>query len=300
MRTMLPLSLSALALVVALPASAQNLGDIVGQLLGVQGDSSLRRCESVGGRTTTCNIPTGYRVEFVRQLSTSPCTPGSTMVINPQQVIVGGGCRAEFRMIELAGGGVYAGAFEAALAEELRGRLIKPANEYGSLYDVRIVNGQVATTSNGRERIHTGLAQANWGGRVYPLDYSARVDLASGRFLNVDYRYHAPNATATSGSAGSGAVPTNWVTGTALNSTARAALERAIAAEHRRQSAGARSVQVVLNTAYRQQMVARSNYVFTGKYGVSVNDGAWQTFEYEGRVNLANNAVSQLQTGLTP
>ena len=106
--------------------------------------------------------------------------------------------------------------------------------------------------------------------------------------MNLDYRYRNPNATgSTSGSS-------QWLAGTALDAEARAALITAIRADYQKRNAGKR-VQVVTNTAYKEQAVTRSDYRFTGKYGVSIDDGNWQTFRYSARVFLPRNTVSELE-----
>ena len=59
---------------------------------------------------------------------------------------------------------------------------------------------------------------------------------------------------------------------------------------------GNKRVQVVINTAYKEQAVTRSDYRFTGQYGVSIDDGTWQTFRYTARIFLPRNTVSELET----
>ncbi len=53
---------------------------------------------------------------------------------------------------------------------------------------------------------------------------------------------------------------------------------------------------MVTNTAYNEQGVTRSDYRFSGHYGVSINDGNWQTYRYTARIFLPRNAVSELET----
>ena len=272
------------------PAQAQmkELGDVLGQVLGVPNDPSLARCESVGGKTQTCAIAPGTRVEFVRQLSKTACTRGKTLVMEADKVIVSGGCRAEFRVIGQQTAD-SASELEQAIADALRTTVRKPQGEYGSLYEVRVLNVKQQQVGSSRERVYTGAAQAMWGGRPYPLEYTVRQDASSGRFLNVDYQY---SSTGTGDGAGAG----TWNTGTALDAEARDALARAIEAEYRKRG-GVNSVQVVINTAYREQQVTRSDYRFSGRYGVSINDGDWKTDGYQGRVFLPRNTVSELQLG---
>lgn len=272
------------------PAQAQvrELGDVLGQLLGVSGNPDLARCESVDGKPRTCRIEEGARVEFVRQLSKTACVQGKTMVMSSTQITVSGGCRAEFRVIrsQTATTGTQ---LQTAIADGLRSTLKQPSGEYGSLYEVRVQTAEPMAASSSRERIYSGNAQAIWGGRTYPLEYTARQDVQTGRFLNLDYRYS--NAESNSGSSAPA-----WTTGSAMDAEARAALEAAIAADYRRRS-GVRSVQVAVNDAYREQQVTRSDYRFTGKFGVSVNDGDWQTDSYQARVFLPRNTVSEVQLG---
>lgn len=280
-------------LLLALPAQAQmkELGDVLGQLLGVPNDPSLARCESVGGKTQTCAIAPGTRVEFVRQLSKTACTRGKTLIMESDKVTVSGGCRAEFRVIgqQTADG---SGDLEQSIGDALRTTVRKPQGEYGSLYEVRVLNAKQQSASSSRERVYTGTAQAVWGGRSYPLEYTVRQEVSSGRFLNVDYQYNSPAANDAGGSG-------TWVNGTALDAEAREALARAIEADYRKRG-DVRSVQVVINTAYREQQVTRSDYRFNGRYGVSINDGDWKTDGYEGRVFLPRNTVSDLQLGARP
>ena len=175
------------------------------------------------------------------------------------------------------------------LADGLRAKLVKPQNEYGSLYDVRILTTKVVSSAGAAEQVYEGTANSSWGGRTYPLEYSARIDARTGRLMNLDYRYRNPNATGpTSGSA-------QWLAGTALDAEARTALAKAIRADYQKRN-GSRRVQVVTNTAYKEQAVTRSDYRFTGQYGVSIDDGNWQTFRYSARIFLPRNAVSELET----
>lgn len=273
------------------PAQAQmkELGDVLGQLLGVANDPGMARCESVGGKTQACAIQPGTRVEFVRQLSKTACIPGKTLFIGEDKVTVSGGCRAEFRVIALDAPGSGATELQQAIADALRTAVRKPQGEYGSLYEVRVTEIKPQQTSSSRERVHTGMAQAVWGGRSYPLEYTVRQDTASGRFLNVDYRYSGEQP----GQSAAG----SWVAGTALDTEARAALAQAIEAEYRRRGS-VRNVQVIINTAYREQQVTRSDYRFSGRYGVSIDDGDWKTDGYEGRVFLPRNTVSELKLGV--
>lgn len=286
----LPLTTGVLPLLLlAMPAQAQQqLGDVIGQLLGVSGDASLARCESLNGKPQTCKIQSGTRLEFVRQLSKTACVQGKTMAMVATQVTVSGGCRAEFRVIQADASNTT--QVEAAIAQALRNAVKQPSGEYGSLYEVRVQTANPMNGASGSQQVYTGAAQAIWGGRAYPLEYTARLEKTTGRFLNVDYRYNASNT-----SDGDNA---SWNEGSALDAQARAALESAIEAEYKRRS-GVRSAQVTVNDAYREQQITRSDYRFSGKYGVSVNDADWQTDHYQGRVFLPRNAVSELQIGPT-
>ena len=282
-------------------AGAQNqLQKVIGELLRTttgnttsSGDPSLTRCESVQGQQRTCKVPAGYRAEFVRQLSKTACVQGKTLFVNASDVVVAAGCRAEFRLVETTGNGnTLPGAsvnLETLLSEGLRAKLVKPQNEYGSLYDVRILTTKVLSPAGAAEQVYEGTANSSWGGRTYPLEYSARIDARSGRVINLDYQYKNPNAAGSTGGAG------QWLDGTALDAEARIALGQAIRADYQTRNAG-RRVQVVINTAYKEQAVTRSDYRFKGQYGVSSDDGNWQTFRYSARVFLPRNTVSELET----
>lgn len=282
------LSLSATA------GAANTLQKVISDMLRTSsGDTSNSRCESVEGQQRTCKIPAGYRAEFVRQLSRTECVQGRTLFIGASEVVVAGGCRAEFRLIATAGNGNSlpgaSGNLETLLAEGLRAKLVKPTNEYGSLYDVRILTTKVVSPAGAAEQVYEGTANSSWGGRSYPLEYSARIDARTGRLMNLDYRYRNPNATGATGGT------TQWLAGTALDAEARTALSRAIRADYQKRNPG-RRVQVVTNTAYKEQAVTRSDYRFNGHYGVSIDDGNWQTFRYSARIFLPRNAVSELDT----
>ena len=282
-------------------AGAQNqLQKVIGELLRTttgnstgSGDPSMTRCESVEGQQRTCRVPAGYRAEFVSQLSRTACVPGKTLFVNASDVVVAGGCRAEFRLVQTAGNGnTLPGAsinLETLLSEGLRTKLVKPQNEYGSLYEVRILTTKVVSPAGAAEQVYEGTANSSWGGRTYPLEYSARIDARSGRIMNLDYQYRNPNAAGTTSSTG------RWLDGTALDAEARIALGKAIRADYQNRNAGKR-VQVVINTAYKEQAVTRSDYRFNGHYGVSIDDGNWQTFRYSARIFLPRNAVSELKT----
>ena len=166
---------------------------------------------------------------------------------------------------------------------------MKPQNEYGSLYEVRILTTKVLSPAGAAEQVYTGTANSSWGGRTYPLEYSARIDARSGRILDLDYQYKNPNAAGSTGSAG------QWLNGTAMDAEARIALGKAIRVDYQNRNAG-RRVQVVINTTYKEQAVTRSDYRFNGRYGVSIDDGNWQTFRYSARIFLPRNAVSELKT----
>ncbi len=292
----------ATALIAVAPAAGAQTSpswqQLVGQVFGAPA-TEVPRCDSVGGKPQVCNIPAGYRAELVRQTSQSPCTAGKTMVIETARVTVSGGCRAEFRLVptggssgidNVAGKSGLGVNVERALVAALQPVLKVPQGEYGALYDLEIVNGTSQALSN-NSRAYTGLAQSVWGGRTYPLDYSVRVD-ATGKVLNADYRYANPNA-------GTAAPPATWQSGAALDAEARSALAAAIKAEYARRN-GNRSVQVVINDTYREQPLARSDYRFTGRYGVSIDNGLWQTFVYEGRIYLPRNTVSELKLDIKP
>ena len=274
--------------------AANTLQKVISDLLRPpSGDTSNSRCDSVEGQQRTCKIPAGYRAEFVRQLSRTECVQGRTLFISTSEVVVAGGCRAEFRLVETgAYGNNFPGAsgnLETMLSEGLRAKLVKPQNEYGSLYDVRILTTNLVSSAGSTEQVYEGTANSSWGGRTYPLEYSARIDARTGRLMNLDYRYRNPNATGpTSGSS-------QWLVGTALDAEARTALARAIRADYQKRNAS-RRVQVVINTAYKEQAVTRSDYRFAGQYGVSIDDGNWQTFRYSARIFLPRNAVSELET----
>ena len=281
-------------------AAQSQLQKVIGDLLRTttgnttgSGDPSLTRCESVEGQQRTCKVPAGYRAEYVRQISKTACVQGRTLFINASDVVVAAGCRAEFRLVETTGtGNTQPGAsvnLETLLSEGLRAKLVKPQGEFGSLYDVRILTTKVMSPAGAAEQVYTGTANSSWGGRTYPLEYSARIDGRSGRLLNLDYQYKNPNAAGSTGSVG------QWLNGTALDAEARLALDRAIRADYQTRNAG-RRVQVVINTAYMEQAVTRSDYQFKGQYGVSIDDGNWQTFRYSARIFLPRNAVSELVT----
>jgi Protein of unknown function (DUF3011) len=72
----------------------------------------LIRCESRDGRTERCDTG-GVPAEFVRQLSSSPCTRGRTWGADNYGVWVSSGCRAEFRLDRYGGsyGGGYGGGY---------------------------------------------------------------------------------------------------------------------------------------------------------------------------------------------
>jgi len=274
-------------------AATGTLQKVISDLLRgtTSSDTSGSRCESVAGQQRTCKIPAGYRAEFVRQLSTAACTQGRTLFISASEVVVADGCRAEFRLVAANGNDLpgASGNLETVLADGLRAKLVKPQNEYGSLYDVRILTTKVVSSAGAAEQIYEGTANSSWGGRTYPLEYSARIDARTGRLMNLDYRYRNPNATGPS--TGS----TQWLAGTALDAEARTALAKAIRADYQKRN-GNRRVQVVTNTAYKEQAVTRSDYRFTGHYGVSIDDGNWQTFRYSARIFLPRNSVTELQT----
>lgn len=277
--------------------AAIKLDKVISDLLGVNsgnsGDSSLARCESVSGQQRTCNLPSGFRAEYVRQISRTTCIKGKNLFIHTGEVVVAQGCRAEFRLIEtgaasttLPGG---AGNLESMLSKGLRAKLTKPENEYGSLYDVRILTTKAISPAGTAEQVYTGTANSTWGGRSYPLEYSARVNATSGQLRDLDYRYQNPNATGSTGGTA------QWLDGTALDAEARGALAKAIRADYLKRNGGGH-VQVVTNTAYKEQGVTRSDYRFSGRYGVSINDGNWQTYRYTARIFLPRNAVSELET----
>ncbi len=291
-RQVLPL---VLLLSISATAGAQNtLQKVISDLMRTNsGDTSNPRCESVEGQQRTCKIPAGYRAEFVRQLSRSECIQGRTLFINASDVVVAGGCRAEFRLVETGGyGNNYPGTsgnLESVLSEGLRAQLVKPQNEYGSLYEVRVLTTNLVSSASSTEQVYEGTANSSWGGRTYPLEYSARIDSRTGRLMNLDYRYRNPNAT------GPSTGNSQWRAGTALDAEARTALAVAIRGDYLRRNPG-RRVQVVTNTAYKEQAVTRSDYRFAGQYGVSIDDGNWQTSRYSARIFLPRNAVSELDT----
>ena len=276
-------------------AAPQQLQKVISDLLRASsgGDSSVSRCESVEGQQRTCKVPAGYRAEFVRQISKTACVQGRTLFINASEVVVAGGCRAEFRLVETARNGSTlpgaSGNLETLLSEGLRAQLVKPQNEYGSLYEVRILTTKVVSPAGAAEEIYEGTANSSWGGRTYPLEYSARVDARTGRIMNLDYQYRNPNAAGSTSGTG------QWLDGTALDVEARTALSRVIRADYQKRNPG-RRVQVVTNTAYKEQAVTRSDYRFNGHYGVSIDDGNWQTFRYSARIFLPRNTVTELQT----
>ena len=274
-------------------AATGTLQKVISDLLRgtTSSDTSGSRCESVAGQQRTCKIPAGYRAEFVRQLSRTECVQGRTLFISASEVVVADGCRAEFRLVAANGNDLpgASGNLETVLADGLRAKLVKPTNEYGSLYDVRILTTKVVSSAGAAEQIYEGTANSSWGGRTYPLEYSARIDARTGRLMNLDYRYRNPNATGSTSGSG------QWLAGTALDAEARAALITAIRADYQKRNPGKR-VQVVTNTAYKEQAVTRSDYRFTGKYGVSVDDGNWQTLRYAARIFLPRNAVSEVDT----
>jgi hypothetical protein len=273
--------------------AATQLQKVISDLLGTtSGDTSNTRCESLEGQQRTCKVPAGYRAEFVRQLSRTDCVQGKTLFISASEVVVARGCRAEFRLVETAANGNLPGAsgnLETVLAAGLREKLVKPQNEYGSLYDVRILTNKLVSSAGSSEPVYEGTANSSWGGRTYPLEYSARIDARTGRLMNLDYRYRNPNAE------GSTSASSQWLAGTALDAEARTALAMAIRADYQKRNGG-RHVQVVTNSAYKEQAVTRSDYRFTGHYGVSIDDGNWQTFRYSARIFLPRNAVSELET----
>jgi hypothetical protein len=273
--------------------AATQLQKVISDLLGTtSGDTSNTRCESLEGQQRTCKVPAGYRAEFVRQLSRTDCVQGKTLFISTSEVVVARGCRAEFRLVETAANGNLPGAsgnLETVLAAGLREKLVKPQNEYGSLYDVRILTNKLVSSAGSSEPVYEGTANSSWGGRTYPLEYSARIDARTGRLMNLDYRYRNPNAE------GSTSASSQWLAGTALDAEARTALAMAIRADYQKRNGG-RHVQVVTNSAYKEQAVTRSDYRFTGHYGVSIDDGNWQTFRYSARIFLPRNAVSELET----
>ena len=277
--------------------AATQLQKVISDLLGTTSsnpeDPSAARCESLKGQQRTCNLPEGFRAEFVRQLSKTTCTKGKNLFIRNDSVVVAQGCRAEFRLVDTRATGTTSSggstSLDRVLAEGLRAKLTKPQNEYGSLYDVRILTTKAVSPAGSSEQVYEGTANSSWGGRTYPLEYSARIDAGTGRLMNLDYRYRNPNA------AGSTSGTSQWLDGTALDAEARAALAKAIRADYQKRNAGVR-VQVVTNTAYKEQVVTRSDYRFTGRYGVSIDDGNWQTFRYNARIFLPRNAVSELDT----
>lgn len=280
-------------------AGAQNqLQKVIGELLrtstgNATADPSLSRCESVAGQQRTCKVPAGYRAEYVRQLSKTACVQGKTLLVNASDVVVSAGCRAEFRLVQTTGNGnSLPGAsanLEGLLSEGLRTKLVKPQNEYGSLYEVRILTTKALSSAGAAEQSYEGTANSSWGGRIYPLEYSARIDTRSGRIMNLDYQYKNPNAAGSTGGTA------QWQDGTALDAEARTALGEAIRADYQNRNAG-RRVQVVINTVYKDQAVTRSDYRFSGRYGVSIDDGNWQTFRYAARIFLPRNTVSELDT----
>ncbi len=269
------------------------ISNLLGSYSGNSADASNARCESVSGQQRTCKLPSGYRAEFVRQISKTTCVNGKNLFIRTAEVVVAQGCRAEFRLVganaastPTPGG---ANSLEGLLSDALRVKLQKPDNEYGSLYDIRILTNKANSSSGSAEQVYTGTATSNWGGRSYPLEYSARVNAKSGQLMNLDYRYQNPNATGSTGASA------QWLEGTALDVEARNALAEAIRADYQKRNGGDR-VQVVTNTGYKEQSVTRSDYRFSGSYGVSINDGNWQTFRYSARVFLPRNTVSELET----
>ncbi len=271
----------------------QVISDLMGASAGNSSDPSISRCESVKGQQRTCNVPSGFRAEYLRQLSKTTCTKGKNLLIRTSDVVVSQGCRAEFRLVEIAATGTTvpgaSGNLETVLTEGLRAKLTKPQNEYGSLYDVRILTTKVVSSAGSAEQVYEGTANSTWGGRSYPLEYSARTNAASGQLMNLDYRYQNPNATGSTGGTA------QWLDGTALDAEARAALATAIRGDVQKRNAGGR-VQVVTNTSYKEQGLTRSDYRFSGHYGVSINDGNWQTFRYTAHIFLPRNTVTELDT----
>ena len=273
----------------AAPQLQQVISDLLGANSGNASDPSMSRCESVQGQQTTCKVPEGFRAEYVSQLSRTTCTKGTNLFIRTSEVVVAQGCRAEFRLVAIAA----TPNLDTVLAEGLRAKLTKPQNEYGSLYDVRILTTKTVSPAGAAERVYEGTANSSWGGRSYPLEYSARVNASSGQLMNLDYRYRNPNAASPGDTA-------QWLDGTALDAEARSALTKAIRADVQKRNGG-RLVQVVTNSAYKEQAVTRSDYRFSGRFGVSIDDGNWQTYRYTSRIFLPRNAVSELEvTAATP
>jgi hypothetical protein len=289
-RNLLPL---VLLLTISSSASAATqlekvISDLLGTTSGNSSDPSVARCESLQGQQRTCKLPSGYRAEYVRQLSTTTCTKGTNLFIASDEVVVAKGCRAEFRLIQTGAAGVPAGSgqLERVLADGLRAKLTRPKNVEGSLSDVTILTTKAMSSSGSAEQSYSGTANSTWGGRTYPLEYSAQVNAGSGQLAHLEYEYRNPNANG--GTA-------QWLDGTALDAEARSALVTAIRADYRKRNPG-RHVQVVTNTAYKERLVTRSDYRFSGHYGVSIDDGKWQTYRYTARIFLPRNAVSELET----
>jgi hypothetical protein len=63
------------------------------------GAASLLTCESVENRRVYCEVSRSARVRFVKQLSRSACTEGSTWGFEQRGIWVDRGCRAEFEVI---------------------------------------------------------------------------------------------------------------------------------------------------------------------------------------------------------
>ncbi|QIK81707.1 DUF3011 domain-containing protein [Lysobacter sp. HDW10] len=286
----------------ALPASAQSVdwAQIIGAILGGQNtqqngpNGNVGTCGSTNGRSQTCSIPNGYRAEFVRQVSSAACINGRTMFINVANVTVTQGCRAEFRLVSLNGypgnGGGQSGLpyqTERAIESALRTQMRPPNGEYNRLSDVRIINAR-STPIRGGTAVN-GLAQSIWGNRTYSAEFDTTVDNYN-RVGTVNYRYTSGNGGMPGG---------NWSQGTVMTNVARNALERAIEADIRRQSRVS-SVQVKTNISYQQQPASRNEYYVRGKYGVSINDGNWQTRNFEARIRTGSSSINDLRTDDQP
>jgi hypothetical protein len=119
----------------------ENLGNSWGGGGGTGGSMTFN-CASKDGRYKECQLPVNGRVELNQRWSNSPCQEGSSWGVKGDRVWVHHGCRAEFKVMPIGGGG-GGGIGSQVDCRSTSGRYVEcrmPGNAYGRL--VRDYSGQ--------------------------------------------------------------------------------------------------------------------------------------------------------------
>lgn len=246
-------------------------------------DPSIVTCASINDQTERCSIPSDHTAVFIRQLSNADCIKGSSYSIGTDAISVTKGCRAEFRLVELAplSGTALTNTLRSQILGELAARF-RADYRLNSAPIIELRNDsqrQISSTDVG----YSGEARVTMDNNTAKIvSFDSVYGTRSHDFSNLTYR--VVQDTALPGSSSGVAFAQ------LLRNRLSVAMEEKLRQERR--STGMRPrFEVVSDT---NRTISSSEVGYSGQGRAMLDGSHWQLVEFDSVFDLRNDVIRNL------